>query len=460
VRQSTRQSVLFSESFQKPLAAVFDAASQTSDAGLILLGTLDRRLDVTRRLCAHLPDARQAGKVEHGLLDLVRQRVYSIAAGYADGNDAQHLRHDPALKVLCDRDPIQGPALASQPTLSRFENSVPRRALVRAARAFEAERIERFARRFPDARCVVIDLDATVDPTHGQQTFSFFNAFYDTHCFLPLLGFLSVEGTTDQFLFSTRLRPGVGASGRGVIPLLRRTVGALRELLPHARVLVRLDAGFAGGYLLEVLDELGVDYVVAVASNSVLNRRSKRFLRGLRCAVRASGSSARRYGALRYQARSWNRARRVVVKAEVLPPPPSAPKRKIKTNLRFVVTNRHTRPRSLYESTYCARGDTENRIKELKQDLEMDRTSCSDFGANQLRVLMTATAYALYQEMRWALRSSDLARAQVNTLRLSLIKIGARVVSSVRRLVFHLPLACPNAALWCRLARTLGAVPG
>jgi hypothetical protein len=460
VRDSTRHSVLFADLFNKPVTAVFDAAAQSSDAGLLLLGAQDRKIGLTARLCAKLPDFRQPGKVEHGLHDLLRQRIYSIAAGYADGNDATGLRHDPVLKMLCDRDPIDGAALASQPTLSRFENGVSTRSVVRAGREFERERIEQFAARHKDARRVVIDLDATVDPTHGQQTFSFFNGFYDTHCFLPLLGFLSVEGEPEQLLFFARLRPGVGAGSRSLIPVIRRTVARLRELLPRARLLVRLDGGFSSGLLLDALEDLRVDYVLGLPSNCVLARRSKRFLRGLRKSVRRTGKSQRRYGTLLYKARKWRQERRVVVKAEVLAPPESAPARKIKVNLRYVVTNRTSGSQHLYESTYCARGDSENRIKELKNDLEMDRTSCTDFTANQLRVLMTATAYALYQEMRWHLRSSELARAQVNTLRLSLVKIGARVVASVRRFVLHLPRACPRAATWCRLARRLGAVPG
>jgi hypothetical protein len=307
---------------------------------------------------------------------------------------------------------------------------------------------------------VVVDLDATEDAAHGQQAFSFFNGFYDSYCFLPLVGFLSVEGEPGQELFFARLRPGVGASGRGVIPLLRRTIARLRRVAPRARILVRMDGGFANPLLLRILDELRVDYVLGLPANAVLLRRSKRFRRGLKRRVRATGRSARRYGAIRYQARSWACERRVVVKAEVLAPPSSAPRRKIKLNMRFVVTNLTGRARGVYEDVYCGRGDSENRIKELKQGLEMDRTSCTSFVANQLRVLMTAAAFALLQEMRWELRETALARAQTNTLRLALIKIGAHVAASVRRVVLHLPRACPDAALWCGLARRLGAVPG
>lgn len=457
---STRQCVLLPDLFAKPVAAVFDAASQTSDAGLLLLGAIDRRLGLTAGLCECFGDQRQAGKVEHSLPDLFRQRVYAIAAGYADGNDAQVLRHDPVLKMLCDRDPEEGDALASQPTLSRFENAVTARDVVRAARDLEARMIARFAQRHADVRRVVIDLDATEDPTHGQQTFSFFNAFYDTYCFLPLVAFLSTPGQPEHHFLASRLRPGIRASNRGVIPLLRRTVAGLRAALPRARVLVRMDGGFPTPLLLRVLEELRVDYVLGLPSNSVLIRRSQRFLRGLCKTVQATGRAARRYGSLLYRAKTWKNERRTVLKAEVLPPPPTAPRRSIKINLRYVVTNLETTPRHVYEDVYCPRGDSENRIKELKNDLEMDRTSCSSFVANQLRVLMTSTAYVLFQEMRSELATSDLARAQVNTLRLRLVKIGARVVRSVRRIVLHLPRACPSAATWCALARRLALAPG
>ena len=460
MRDSTRHGVLFADAFAKPVAAVFDAASQTSDAGLLLLGAIDRRLHLTDRICEQLPDGRAAGKVEHSLHDLLRHRVFSIAAGYADCNDARGLRHDPILKMLCDRDPVEGDELASQPTLSRFENSFQGRDVVCASRCFEAQRIARFAQHHPQARRVTIDLDATQDATHGQQTFSFFNGFYDSYCFLPLLGFLSADGQAEQHLFHARLRPGVGAAGRGVIPLLRRTVTQLRKAMPRARLLVRLDGGFVNPTLLRALHDLGVDYVLGLPANAVLLRRSKRFLKGLRKKVRSSGRAARRYAQISYAAKTWDQKERVVVKAEVLPPPADGGNGALKTNVRFVVTNLEVSARRVYETVYCARGDSENRIKELKGDLEMDRTSCTSFLANQLRVLMTATAYALFQEMRWELRASDLARAQTNTLRLALIKIGARVVGSVRRVVLHLPRACAHAALWCRLARRLGALTG
>ncbi len=459
MHDSTRQGVTFTDVFQRPVVAAFDEASQTSDAGLLLLGALDRQFHLTAGVCAQLSDERARGKVDHTIHDMLRQRVYGIAAGYADCNDARTLRHDPALRLLCDRDPVTGEPLASQPTLSRFETSRSAREVVCASRHFESAMITRIAEHHPKAARVVIDLDATEDQAHGQQAFSFFNAFYDTRCFLPLVAFISVEGHPEQHLFHARLRPGIGAAGRGVIPMLRRAVAHIRRVLRGARIRVRTDAGFCNPILLRALRSLRVEYVLGLAGNVKLIRRCKPFLRGLRQKVRSTGVAARRYEELRYAAESWDGEERVVVKVEYLPPPVDGGNGKIKRNIRFVVTNVKAAPKRLYESTYCGRGDSENRIKELKHDLALGRTSCMSFVGNQLRVLMTSMAFALFQELRFELRSSELARAQTHTLRLALIKIGARVVGSVRRIVFHMPRACPMAELWSKLAMKWRAAP-
>lgn len=459
MRDSTRQGVTFTDVFHRPVAAAFDEGAQTSDAGLLLLGALDRQVHLTAGICAQLSDARAPGKVDHSVHDLLRQRVYGIAAGYADCNDARTLRHDPALRLLCDRDPVHGDSLASQPTLSRFETSRSPREVVQASRYFESAVIGRLAVHHPKAACVVIDLDATEDQAHGQQAFAFFNAFYDSRCFLPLLGFVSVEGHPEQHLFHARLRPGIGAAGRGVIPMLRRAVEHIRRVLPRARIRVRTDAGFCSPLLLRALRSLRVEYVIGLAANVKLLRLCKPFLRGLRRKVQSTGMAARRYAEVRYAAKTWDADERVVVKVEYLPPPADGGDGKIKRNVRFVVTSEKTAPKRLYERTYCGRGDSENRIKELKHDLSLDRTSCMSFVANQFRVLMTSVAFALFQELRLELKSSELARAQTHTLRLALVKIGARVVASVRRIVFHMPRACPMADLWSKLAMKWRAAP-
>ena len=359
--------------------------------------------------------------------------------------------------MLCDRDPETGEALASQPTLSRFENAVGPREVVRALRAFEQGAIERLAQRHPEARRVVIDVDATVDEAHGQQSFCFFNAFDDAHCFLPLLGFLTVDGHPEQHLFSARLRPGIGAGRRGLIRSCADRSGTCAGYCPGPRSSCAWTGASSAPACSTPWRICGCS-TCSGCPRIRPTRRSRRFLRGLRGSVRKSKAAARRYGSLSYKARKWSRERRVVVKAEVLPPPPTAKKRGTKVNMRYVVTNLKTTPRHVYESVYCGRGDSENRIKELKNDLQMDRTSCSLFTANQLRVLMTSAAYVLYQELRGHMAASELARAQVHTLRLKLVKISTQVVRSVRRIVLRMPRSCPSAPLWCKLARQLHTV--
>ena len=209
-----------------------------------------------------------------------------------------------------------------------------------------------------------------------------------------------------------------------------------------------------------VLDELRVEYLLGVPSNKVLLRRSKRFLKGLRKKVKSTGEAARCFGEFQYAAKSWDHERRIVVKVEFLPPPERGGNGKIKRNVRCVVTNLKRGPQDIYEIDYCGRGDSENRIKELKNDLSMDRTSSTSFLANQLRVLMAAAAFALYQEMRWELRGTELARAQTSTLRLRIVKIAGQLIRSTRRLLVRLPESCPDARIWCKLAYRIGASPG
>lgn len=299
--RSDRQSAEFESPFGQDVVAAFDASALTSEAGLLALAALDRKVRLTERLCASLADARQAGKVSHTHHHLFRQRVYAIA----DRNDARAMRADPMLKAVCDRAPAHGTALASQPTLSRFERSADGRSLVEIGRAFERERITSLARRSRKSRRFVIDVDATEDAAPGQQTFSFFNAFYDSHCFLPLLAFVSVPEDPEQVLFHARLRPGIGAAHRGVIPLIRRAVAHLRRESPEARILVRMDAAFVTPQLLQVLEQFGMDYLRGVPDSCVLLRRSKRFLKGLRKQVAATGEAARSFGELSYAAGSW-----------------------------------------------------------------------------------------------------------------------------------------------------------
>jgi hypothetical protein len=449
--ESTRQSVLFGNALTKPAVARFDGEAQSSDGGLVLLGAVDRALGLTERLAATLVDDRQRAKVVHTYREMFRERVFAIAAGYPDTNDAKRLAADPLLKEVCGRHALSGEDLASQPTLSRFENAVTGRELVALTRELEDLVVARHRKRKgKKARLITIDLDSTDDPTHGQQAFSFFSGFYDTWCFLPLLGFLSFDDEPEQFLFHARLRPGNSRNWRTMYPLLRRVVPKLREAFPRARVRVRLDAGFARAETFELLEQLGLEYVVAVQGNKRLLEQAEPLLASARKAVAKTGQTAQVFGEVTYKSDTWDRERRVVVKAEVLEG--DAPK----DNPRFVVTNIRHGPERLYKKTYCARGESENRIKELHA-LELGRTSCSRFLPNALRVLCVAAAYVLYQELRLRSARTELARAQVPTIRERLVKIGARVVESVRRLVLHFPAAYPWQPLWRATALAVGA---
>jgi len=450
--------LLFSDIFPKPVVAQFDQRQGSSDGGAILLKAADRRLGLTTALAECLEDERQAGKVQHELHELLTQRVMAIACGYEDANDAARLASDPVHKLLVGRDPIEGEDLASQPTLSRFENAPDRKQLWRLAEALADCVVDRHRRRLRGrARRITIDLDPTDDPTHGAQQLALFNGHYDTWCYLPLLGFLSFNGEREQYLFTTVLRSGKAVAWQGARGILRRLLKKLRRAFPGVRIRIRLDGGFAEPKLLDFLDaQPDVEYVVAMAKNAVLKRKAKRAMRQARRLSRRSRKTEHVYAGAEYAARTWPHRRRVIIKAEVVRQTGKDPK----DNPRFVITNLRQGPQWIYEQVYCQRGDIENRIKELHEGLEIGRTSCTSFWANQFRVLMTAAAYVLMQELRLRAARTDCARAQVATLRERLLKLGARVVRSMRRIVLHLPHSFPYLDTFHRLALGLGARTG
>ncbi len=454
---NTRQSVLFADLCERPLTVKFDTPQASSDGGALLLKAADRKLALTQRLIECLDDRRQGGKVRHAMADLLRQRLYAIACGYPDANDASRLAHDPIHKLLIDRDPLAGAQLASQPTLSRFENAVDRADLYRMGVALTEAVIERQRRRLRGRRVkrITIDLDPTDDPTHGAQQLAFFNGLYDGGCYLPMAGFLTFNREPEQYLFAYVLRPGNAHATHGALAMLARLLPRLRAAFPRARLRVRLDGGFAAPQIFAFLEAQGLEYVVAMGKNPALVRRAARLMGRARVLSREKGTSAHVYGETRYATRTWPHRRRVLIKAEVV----RYPGREPRDNPRFVVTNLSGSPRHLYERVYCARGDVENRIKELHHGLEIDRTSCSRFLANQLRALLTAAAYVLMQELRQRVARTALRSAQVQTLRERLLKLAVRVESSARRLVLHLPQSFGWRREWQQVACALGAAP-
>jgi len=456
---TTTQCVLFPGIFKRPVVAKFDQVQGSSDGGAVLLKAADRELGLIAELASCLKDDRQEVKVRHELDELLTQRVMAIACGYEDTNDAARLASDPVHKLLVGRDPVEGEDLASQPTLSRFENSVGRKELFRMAEALADTVIERHRKRLHGrARLITVDLDPTDDPTHGAQQLTFFNWHYDTYCYLPVVGFLTFNHEVEQYLVTAVLRPGNAPGSKGAVGLLRRLIDRLREAFPEAKIRVRVDGGFAAPEVLEFLDcEPRVEYLVNFAANAVLERKAESDMKRARRKSKISGQTEHVYGECQYRTRkTWPWKRRVIYKAEVV----RAEGKKPKDNPRFVVTNMKQSPRWLYEEVYCQRGDLENRIKELHYGMEIGRTSCTSFWANQFRVLMTAAAYVLMQELRSSLAGTASARAQVSTLRERFLKLGARVVSSVRRIVLHLPRSFPYSHSFHRLALSLGAQSG
>ena len=454
---TTTECLLFPELFAKPVVLKFDQRQGSSDGGAVLLKAAERRYGLIAGLAGCLEDKRQAGKVDHSLNELLAQRVFSIACGYADANDSARLAADPVHKMLLGRDPITGLDLASQPTLSRFENAAGARDLYRMGETLATSVIERHAKRLGNrARLVTLDLDPTDDPTHGARQMSFFNGHYDSWCYLPVMGFVSFNDEAEQYLCAAVLRPGNVTAPVGAVGILRRLLMMVRHFFPGTRIRVRLDGGFAHPELLDFLDaEPGLEYVVAMASNAVLQREAEDAMLVARVLAEVTGETEHIYSETSYAAKTWPRERRMIFKAEVV----RADGKEPKDNPRFVITNMQQTPQWIYEEVYCQRGEIENRIKELHA-LEIDRTSCSSFWANQFRVLLTAAAYVLMQELRLCAAGSNCSRAQVWTLRERLLKLGARVMVSVRRMVLHLPASFPFLPAFQQVATALGASPG
>jgi len=335
-------------------------------------------------------DGRQAGQVPHAVGELLTQRVRAIACGYEDANDAARLASDPVHQLLVGRDPVEGADLASQPTLARFENAPERKQRARLAEALADVVIARQRRRLKGrARRITIDLDPSDDPTHGAQQLALFKGHYDTCCCLPLLGFLSFNDEPEQYLFTAGLRSGKAVAWQGARGILRRLLKKLRRAFPGARMRIRLHGGFAEPRLLDFLDaQQDVEYVVVMAKKAVLKRKAKRARRQARKLSRRTGKTEHVYAEAFYAARTWSHPRRIVIKAEVVRQAGKDPK----DNPRFVITNLRQTPEWISAHVYCPRGEGENCIKELHAGLEIERTRCTNFWANQFRALMTAAA--------------------------------------------------------------------
>ena len=425
----------------KKIEGRFDGGNLTSDAGLLVLYALDQQQGLSRGLAECLQDGRDSRYVRHSFQEMIGQRVHQIAAGYEDCNDADSLRTDPVFKTLCGRNPETDPDLASQPTLSRLENAVSRKDLMRISRWL----LERYLkhRKKSRPRKILLDLDSTDDPTHGQQEFTFFHGYFGSYIYHPLLVF---DGETGD-LVAALLRPGNQGAARHSVAVLRRIVKRIRQVLgSRVQIEIRADSGFATPEIYEYCEQEGLTYTLGLACNPRLEAAVQDRLHQSQQAFALHQEKQRDFTGFFYRAQSWDRSRRVVAKVEV---------NSLGINRRFVVTNRRDLPPAKLYHQYTDRGQTENYIKALKNDLATDRLSCHRFLANQFRLLLHACAYQLLLRLRDYLWGTPWHNLQIETLRRCLLKIGARVKETSRRIWVHLASSYPEQQLFALLMRRL-----
>lgn len=436
--QCTKAPLTFATLGRRSVEADFSGGDLTTDAGALLLREADRRVGLLDALNEVIPDPRHPVFVIHPQRALLTQRILGIACGYEDLNDHDGLRHDPLWQALAEYDPSAEQPLASSPTLCRLENRPSRATLFRMAEVL----LEKFIASHASApECLVLDFDATDDRVHGRQEGRFFHGYYDSYCFLPLYVFCG-----DQLLVAY-LRTADGDAARHTRALLKLLVRRLRAVWPNVRIIVRGDSGFCRWRLMRWCDHHGVGYILGLARNPRLEAMAAPLMEVAERRFEQSGQSVRLFETIAYAAQTWDRQRRVIVKAE---------HNAQGANPRFVVVNLPGAAQELYDEVYCARGEMENRIKEQQLMLFADRTSCHRFAANQFRLLLSAAAYVLVETVRrLGLRGTEMARAQVSTLRLRLFKVAGLVKVSVRRLHVRLASGFPLQELFATVLQRL-----
>jgi hypothetical protein len=411
----------------KKIEADFGGGQGSSDGGVLLLRQVDRWIGLTKRLAQVLPDRRDPDRITHRLETLLQQRIYGLALGYEDLNDHNAWRQDPLWQTAAERDE----ALGGSSTLCRWENRAGRK----EAWLMHQVLFEQFTASFEEPpEELILDFDATDDRVHGAQIGAFFHGYYGDYCFLPLYVFCG-----EQLLVSD-LRPSNGDAARHAWAVLSRLVKALRQQWPAVRIIVRADSGFCRWRMLRWCDRHGVFYLIGLAKNKRLNALSAELQARAENQHQQTGQKVRLFGEFQYKAHSWDRKRRILAKAE---------HNAHGANPRYLVTNLAGDPQKLYDEVYCARGEVENRIKEQQLDLFSDRTSCHAWWANQFRLLLASFAYVVVEALRRVgLAATELARAQTGTIRLKLLKLGAVLVRSPRRIRLWFSSAFPLQALF------------
>ena len=428
---------------RKKLSVGFDGGRLSSDAGVLLLRGAERKLGLAGRLASCIRDKRDPDLIEHPIEEMLKLRMFAIAAGYEDADDCDSLRYDPIFKMAVGRLPESGDPLCSQPTMSRLENAPSKIEIARAMAAMVDQFCESY-RRAPVS--ITLDIDDTFDAVHGHQQLSLFNAHYDARCFLPIHIY---EGTSGKPV-AVILREGKTPAGVEVRTILKHVIGRIRGHWPKVRILVRGDSHYGRLEAMEWCEEQGVDYIFGFGGNAVLRAMTQEAADAL-CGGRATSSAAklRTFATLSYGAKSWNKERRIAARIEAT---------QKGLDIRYVVTSLKGTAKHLYETVYCGRGQAENFIKWHKAQLASDRTSCRDPKANQFRLILHTAAYWLMLTARNAIaKRSPLSVAEFATLRLRLIKIAARVIEGVARIRVFLPTASPDRAVFRALAGRLCA---
>jgi len=420
---------------KKKVTAAFDGGMISSDGGVFLLAGADKRLGLIERLAALFPDARDPAQVTHSMADILRERVFAIACGYPDGNDLDDLRMDPAFKMACGRLPERGIDLASQPTISRLENTPDLRALIRISYGMVDLWCESY---WTAPKAVTLDIDDTADIVHGHQQLSLFNAHQDERCFAPI----HIYDADTGHCVVTILRPGKTPSGKEVRAHLRRLVRRIRMHWPKTRILIRGDSHYGRVEAMEWCENNDTHYLFGFGPNKVLAEQVFPKLDEC-CVQRALGrlDKVRNFAITRYAAKSWTRARRVVARIEAT---------QKGADVRYVVTNlKSGSARYLYEKVYCARGQAENLIKRHKSQLASDRTSCRSPLANQMRLILHTASYWLVRTIRAAIpKLEPLASGEFSTIRIRLLKVAVRVRETGSRIRLAFAANCPDAALF------------
>jgi hypothetical protein len=429
----------------KPVHAAFDGGRLTSDAGVLVLAEIERRLGIAERLARCLADPRDPQRARHTIAEMIRFRVLLIAAGYPDGNDCDALRADPAFKLAVGRLPESGADLCSQPTMSRLENlpgpTAPKRMM--------AAMVELFCDSFAQVpRRIVLDIDDTEDRVHGRQHLAVFHAHYNGRCFLPIHIYEAISGKPVAVI----LRPGKTPDGAEVARVLRHVIRRIRARWPRVEILVRGDSHYGRPEAMTWCERQRVGYIFGLAGNKVLLRAIAGLAEDAALGrIAGEGEKVRRYAEFRYAAGTWDAERRVIARVEASPQG---------SDSRFVVTNLAGAPRWLYEAVYCRRGQAENLIKAHKLHLASDRTSCTRATANQFRLLIHTAAYWLLHTLRGlAPKTSFWRDAQFDTLRLAFVKVAARVTELVTRIKVSLPSSYPYKASFARFAGRALALP-